>query len=158
MDVNSLISHDVFKRSETSVIIKMGTCCLIQLVSSHSPFHPFQHRFSYSRISIWSLSRLPTDLLIKSQVPGLVLKVLYDLPPVLCQTRPTMSFYSIEQSSQTQLFAILSITSHFPSRPLTMPLPLGVWTCYLSSNSSSYISSLRKESLLIPAGRSSFIL
>lgn len=74
---------------------------------------------------------LPTDLLIKSQVPGLVFKVLYDLASSIVPDKAPMSFHSIGRSSQTQLFVLLSITSHFPSRPLSVPLPLAVWTCYL---------------------------
>lgn len=39
---------------------------------------------------------LPTDLLIKSQVPGLVFKVLYDLASGIVPDKAPMSFHSIQ--------------------------------------------------------------
>lgn len=115
---------------------KNGTCRSVRLALSHSLPHPLPHCFSYSGISIWSLSMAP--YLIKIQVPGLVFKVLYDLAASIV---PDKANYALSEHTAIQPdTTVCKVLNH-----LWLPLQTFVHT-----PSSSYVDVLLTLQALAP--------
>lgn len=73
-------SHLMTSRGQRTLVnIKTGTFSSVQLVSFHSLCHHFPIIFPTVHFLFGHFPKLPTDSLIKSQVPSLMFKVLYNL-------------------------------------------------------------------------------
>lgn len=156
MGGNLLISPADFRRAEDIANIKMGTFISVPLVSSHFLLHHFLIILSTGQFIFAHFPKLPTDLLIMSQVPG------FDFQDSLKS--------GFQNFTKHPLYPWIGYCNSakqncLKSSPLLLSSPLQIYAYVLSSSCvvtllklHLYVNSWMKHSLLMPAGWSFFIL